>query len=241
MEGITEVDIIILSFAQNLALKAVTEKCIDSLLSSEDPDKIKFNIVVIESQKHMDNFQYNNAITIYPKDEFAYNKYMNIGVEMTSSKYICLCDNDLIFHRFWATEILKSFNRNYDLSSASPACSIHHPKMGFELNNGMYTGYRSRYEIAGWCLFLKRDVFRLIGKLDENYRFWCTDNDYSNILSVLKLKHALISSSIVDHIEGMTINSQPTELLNELTASEFFYFEKKWNCRTESAIWNELY
>lgn len=240
MEGTTEVDIIILSYAQNAALQAITEACINSLIESEDPVKIKFNIIVIESQKESAPFQYKHTKTIYPEGEFAYNKFLNIGIEMTSSKYICLCNNDLIFHRSWATEILKSYNKYYDLSSASPACSIHHPKMGFELNNGDYSGYRSRYEVAGWCLFLKRDVFRIIGKLDENYKFWCADNDYSNMLSVSRLKHALISSSIVDHLDGATLNSQMEERQKELTASEFFYFEKKWNHRMDSCIWKEM-
>lgn len=240
MEGITEIDIIILSYAKNADLKAITEQCIHSLINSEDPKKIKFNIVVIESEKELNDFQYPHSYTLYPEEEFAYNKFMNIGIENTSSKYICLCDNDLIFHPFWATELLKAFNKHYDLSSASPACSIHHPKMGFELNNGIYSGYRSRYEVAGWCLFLKRDVFRIIGRLDENYKFWCADNDYSNLLSVLKIRHALVSSSIVDHLEGVTSNNLITEIQEDFTANEFFYFEKKWNYRMEAPDWKEL-
>lgn len=234
MAGITEIDIVILSYAQNTELKSITEQCINSLIASEDKNKIKFNIIVIESLKDRNAFQYKHAITVYPKGDFAYNKYLNIGIGMTCSKYVCLCNNDLVFHRYWATEMLKAFDHNYDLSSASPICSLHHPKMGFELYNGLYNGYRSRYEVAGWCLFLKRDVFRLIGKLDENYKFWCADNDYSNLLSVMKLRHALVSSSIVDHLDGKTLNVLTSGTYEQLTSGEFFYFEKKWNCRLES-------
>lgn len=233
MEGITEVDIIILSYAQNQELKSTTEQCINSLISSEDPRKIKFNIVVIESENELEDFQYEHTTTVYPAEVFSYNRFLNIGIAMTAAKYVCLCNNDLIFHPFWATEILKAFNQHYDLSSASPACSIHHPKMGFKLHNGIYSGYRSRYEVAGWCLFMKRDIFRIIGKLDENYKFWCADNDYSNMLSVLRLRHALITSSIVDHLDGVTLDAQTQDRKDELTANEFFYFEKKWNYRMD--------
>lgn len=231
MEGITEIDIIILSYAHNLELRNITEQCITSIISSEDPEKIKFNIVVVESETEMDDFQYQRTTTIYPNTEFGYNRFLNIGIEMTFSKYLCLCNNDLIFHPLWATEMLKAFNKYYDLSSASPFCTMHHPKMGFEMNNGLYTGYRNRYEIVGWCLFLKRDVLRLTGKLDENYIFWCADNDYANMLYSLKLRHALVSSSIVDHLEGATLYHQTQERQDELTAREFFYLEKKWNNR----------
>ncbi|MDO7743488.1 MAG: hypothetical protein MUP99_06930, partial [Pedobacter sp.] len=92
-------------------------------------------------------------------------------------------------------------------------------------------GYRSRYEIAGWCLFLKRDVLRLTGKLDENFKFWCADNDYANTLYVLGLRHALVSSSVVDHLDSRTINSRAVDEEKSITSNEFFYLEKKWNAR----------
>jgi GT2 family glycosyltransferase len=231
MAGITEIDIIILSYGQNSALRAVTEQCIASLLDSEDPQSVKFNVVVIESEKMLKGYQYNNSITIYPEAHFGYNKFMNIGIELTSSKYVCLCNNDLVFRPFWATEMLKAFDTYYDLSSASPICSIHHPTIGFELNSGLYAGYRNRYEVAGWCLFLKRDVLRIMGKLDENYRFWCADNDFANMLSSLHLGHALVSSSVVDHLEGYTSDQQLTAIDEGITSDEFFYLEKKWNSR----------
>jgi len=240
MEGITEIDIIILSYAQNAELKTITENCIGSLLASEDPAKIKFKVLVLESEKLADNFQYAGTTTIYPKEEFSYNRYLNIGIEHTNANFVCLCNNDLIFKKNWASEILKSFNKFPELSSASPACSIHHPKHGFELFNGIYAGYRSRYELAGWCVFLKREALNRMGKLDENYKFWCADNDFSNMLMVLGLRHALVSSAIVDHIDGATFDFQTEQRQGELTAGEFFYFEKKWNHRTESTFWNEL-
>jgi len=234
MEDVIEIDIIILSYAQNAELKRITEQCICTLLASESRSKIKFNIIIVESEKNLLPFQYPGTTTIYPEEEFSYNRYLNIGIAMGSSKYVCLCNNDLVFHPQWATEILKSFAKYQELSSASPACSIHHPKMGFELNNGIYPGYRSRYELAGWCLLIKRDILNLIGKLDENFTFWCADNDLSNMLTVLDLKHALVSSAIVDHLDGATFDLQSAERQDELTAGEFFYFEKKWNYRIET-------
>jgi GT2 family glycosyltransferase len=240
MEGKTEIDIIILSSGQNNGLRTITENCIDSLMLSESPHQISFNILVIESQKDLMPFQYPNATTIYPEEDFSCNKYLNIGIEASSSKYVCLCNNDLIFHPRWATELLRAFDKNPDLSSASPVCSLHHPGIGYKLNSGLYTGYRSNYELAGWCKFLKRDAFRIIGKLDENYKFWCADNDYGNSLNVLRLRHALVSSSVVDHLESAAYNSPAEEESDQITDSEFFYFEKKWNYRTVSQEWKEI-
>lgn len=231
MEGSIEIDIIILSYAQDSELKAITEACITSLVASEDPQKIKFNIIIIESEKDLVPFQYPGTKTVYPAGQFGYNSFMNIGIGMTSAKYICICDNDLIFHCLWATEILKVFNKYPDFLSASPFCSNHHSKMGFELNNGIYPGYRNHFEITGWCLFFKREMLQLTGNLDENYKFWCADNDYANTLLALNIGHVLVSSSVVDHLENQTISRQSVELQQELTSNEFFYFEKKWSYR----------
>ena len=117
-----EIDIIILSYAKNGMLKQLTEQTISTLLVSEDPAQIHFNIIVIESNKNLAPFQFENTKTIYPKEKFNFNKYLNIGISLTSKKYTCLCNNDLIFHKNWASEILKEFARYPTLLSANPYC-----------------------------------------------------------------------------------------------------------------------
>ncbi|WP_158799610.1 glycosyltransferase family 2 protein, partial [Pedobacter sp. L105] len=225
----TAIDIIILSYAHTEELKEVTTNCVNSLMASEDSQEVKFNILVIESQRELQPYQYDYTQTIYTNEPFGYNRYMNIGIAKTSAPYICICNNDLLFHPQWATEMLKPFKQFHDLSSASPICSIHHPTMGIEINTGIRLGWGIRQEVSGWCLFFRRSILRLTGMLDENYTFWCADNDYINTLWVLKLNHALITSSVVDHLENKTLHSQSPERQNELTEKETIYYKKKWN------------
>ena len=231
METKITIDMIILSYAQNEELQQMTQNCIDSLLASEDAENIKFNIVIVESQKTLKPYQYKNATTIYPDQPFTYNRYMNIGIQMTSAPYICICNNDLIFYPQWATEILNEFSKYYDLDSASPFDPVHHEQMGFKKNNGIYPGYRIRYELAGWCIFFKRELLNRTGQLDENLEFWGSDNDYGNTLFVLNIAHALVSSSIVEHLESRTLIKQPKERREELMVEEIPYYNKKWNPR----------
>ena len=231
MKNTVEIDVIILSYAQSEELRDLTIDCINSLMNSENPNEIKFNVLVLESEKSIAPFQYPNSNTIYPEETFGYHKYMNMGIAMTSASYICMCNNDLIFHSGWATEILKPFQRFVDVFSASPVCSTHHPKMGFKINDGLKLGYRIGLEVTGWCLFVKRDIFRIMGQLDENYTFWYSDDDYANTLWVLKLNHVLVTASIVDHLYSKTLFLQSEERQVELTEKESFYFGKKWNSR----------
>ena len=139
--------------------------------------------------------------------------------------------NDLIFYENWATEIIKPFQQFSDVLSASPVCSIHHTQMGFKLYDGIKLGYRIGLEVSGWCLFVKREIFKMIGKLDENYSFWFSDDDYANTLYVLNINHVLVTSSIVDHLYSKTLLTQSEERQVELTETEEFYFGKKWNHR----------
>ena len=230
METNAEIDIIILSYAQNSELQQTTRDCVDSLIASEDPAAIKFNIIILESAKNLADYQYPGTTTVYPNEPFGFHRYMNIGIDMTSSPYVCLCNNDLIFYKNWASEILKYMDQIPDLISASPICSYLNRYTGIPLNSGIKIGYRVGFEISGWCLFMKREIFDKIGRLDENYRFSGADHDYANTLGVMKIKHGLITSSIVDHLNNITLNMQSEERQNELMLPGT-YHSMKWGYR----------
>jgi GT2 family glycosyltransferase len=232
MEPILEIDVIILSYAHTRTLLQTTKCCLVSLLQSENPSKIKFNVVVVESHQTMKPYQYPGTNTIYPEQPFGYHRYMNIGINSTKAPYICICNNDLIFHLGWASEILKQMELDPDLASASPLSSNYHPNLGMPLEHDVKFGYRVGYEIAGWCLFYKREMIKTVGILDENYQFSGADYDYSYTLWVSNIKHGLITSSIVDHIAAQTIKTQSPERQNALT-TDVIYHRKKWGSRID--------
>ena len=229
------VDVIIISFANNVSLKKMTHKCVQSILMSENADVVQFNIIVIESNKDLYPFSYPHTKTVYPKQKFGYHKYLNIGIKMTSSPYVCLCNNDLIFHQGWATRILNEFTTDEKLISASPLCSIYHPTIGINKADELLYGYNVGRELVGWCLFVKREIFKTIGFLDSNYKFWYSDNDFSRTLQKYSLKHALVTASVVDHLVNKTLLTKNLKDKLTLTYAERFYYEYKWEGRTYSS------
>lgn len=233
-----DIDIIILSYAKDEKLRKLTETAIQTLASSESPEHITFHVVVIESYLKAKTYDFPNTTTVFPKVKFGYHRFMNIGIEMTKSPFICICNNDLEFNKGWATEILKAFQQDPTLASTSPACSLHHPEHGMALNSGIHYGYEVRKELIGWCLFFKRDILDTIGKLDPKFKFWFADNDYSKTLQKHGIKHALVTSSIVNHLESQTLNTKRTRERRRLTAGERFYYEYKWEGRSYlSYLW----
>lgn len=235
-----DINIIILSYGKTEKLKAITQNCIDSLISSEDPAKIKFNILVIESEKSLAPYQYPNSTTIYPDTTFGFNKYLNIGIKSTSNKYVCLCNNDLLFHKNWATEILKAMNNDPKILSANPVCQYFNDHQPYV--NQIILGNKSNLLngiLTGWCIFVKRDIFNIIGLLDEQFDFWYADNDYGRTLLKYKVTHALVGTSKVDHLGNQTHTVLSDEKLLQLTENQKDIYEKKWG-KENINLWKKI-
>jgi GT2 family glycosyltransferase len=222
------IDIIILSYAKNQALRKVTENAIQSLLDSEDTNAIKFNVIVIESEKNAPIYEFQNTQTIYPNESFNFHRFLNIGVRNSTSEYLCFCNNDLYFEKHWASRILEAFNNDVDMVSASPICPIFHPTINIHPFTGVHEGYEIRKELAGWCFLIKREILKTIGMFDENFKFWYADADYSKTLQKYNLKHALITDSLVKHLDRSTTKELSYRERISMTTDQFWYFQYKW-------------
>lgn len=239
MKKTTEIDILILSYAQTKELRNVTSQSVQSLIDSEHPQEIKFNIHVLESEKSIKPFQYEYTKTIYPEEDFNFHRYLNIGINITSSPYICLCNNDLLFQKGWASEILNAFGQFDYVYSASPICPYYPAEIGIAPVREIWFGHRAAVEIRGACLFFKRDMLKLIGQLDPNFKFYHADDDYAHTLRVLGIKHILVKSSIVFHLGSKTLKKQNSEVKLNLTDEQDIYYGKKWAHRL-GLKWIEL-
>jgi GT2 family glycosyltransferase len=231
MNEIAAIDVIILSYAQTDELKNVTVNAVQSLMDSESPEKIKFNVLVFESQKDLAPYQYEHTRTIYPKEEFGFHRYLNMGIKSTNSPYVCLCNNDLLFQKGWATEILNAFQQFQDVLSASPACPYYPAQIGIEPVREVWFGYRIAIEMQGSCLFFKRELLKHIGQLDPNFKFYYADDDYAQTLRVLNLRHMLVRSSIVFHLGSKTLRKQDAAFAHHLTDEQSVFYYKKWGMR----------
>lgn len=194
-----EVDVVILSWAKTIQLRKITEKCVETLLDSEDCDDIYFNVFLIESNDKMkyDFHPDDDVKVIYKTDKFGYHKYMNYGRKLGNAEFVVLCNNDLRFEHNWASNIIKEMDADKKLLSACP----YEPNVNSlakHQTNEKY-GYETRKFVNGWCIFQKREIYGIIGDLDEMFEFWCCDDDYGMTLEKFKIKHAIIKNSIVHH------------------------------------------
>lgn len=221
------IDVVIVSYAKNENLKKETIDCLTSLFESEE--EIEFYPYIVESNKKVDYSNIHpNIKMIYPDVEFGYHRYLNIGRKEGKSEYVCLCNNDLVFNKKWATNILKVISNKSDVMSASPYSeNPHKTKMKLK-PMGVDYGYRVRRHLAGWCIFQKRKIYDIIGDLDERYVFWYCDNDYAETIKRKGIKHAFVKNSIVEHVESKTLNTMNSKTRLELTKKQIKIFKDKW-------------
>lgn len=224
------IDIVILSYAKNEHLKALTIQTVDTLLASEDPEKIAFNVIVVESNKMMQPYQYAGTTTIYPAEKFGFHRYLNIGIKKSSSPYVCLCNNDLIFHKNWASEILKAMGNDKSILSASPVepdfvTTADGPTVDLAETDGFYG------VLFGWCIFVKRELFNITGLLDEKLVYYYSDYDYIYTLKKHGLVNPLVLSSNVTHLGGQSQSDFNSSDYFNLTQLPRVYFNYKWRHR----------
>lgn len=203
--------IIILSDSKTPELKKITENCLTSLKNSESLD---FDVCIVDNKN---NFEGVRNIKI--AGEFNYNKFMNIAAKTGNSEWIVFCNNDLIFHKNWFTELMK-----YKHDVMCPKCpkdarQAWVEKVEFGTKIGKY--------FSGWCFAMKRSIYDKIGGLSEEYIFWCADNITVKQLEEIGITPCIIPTSKVLHLGSQTLNTMSNK--HELTTEQIQKFKSKYN------------
>lgn len=188
-------DLIIVSQSKDNLIK-ITENCIKSARK----DKADLNIIVVETGNP---YRYKVDKIIQYNGEFNYNRALNIGLKHAKSDIQILANNDIIFHPGWS-QIGDIMKVNGYLSAS--ALSNDFRQRSFPRKYVAYEGYVIGEHLTGWCIFTDRALWKKINKLDERHRFWFSDNAYADQLKAKNIKHALMCSVTVDHLQSQTLN-----------------------------------
>jgi GT2 family glycosyltransferase len=143
---------------------------------------------------------------------------MNIAAKTSDSEWIVFCNNDLIFHKNWFTELMK-----YQHDVMCPKC----PKDARQawVNKVEFGGIIGKY-FSGWCFAMKRSIYDKIGGLSEEYIFWCADNITVKQLETVGITPCIIPTSLVTHLGSQTLNTIPNKY--ELTTKQVQIFKSKY-------------
>lgn len=236
------IDVIILSNTVSLKHANVLRDTVNSVSSSKN-NKFKFNVFVVESNKKLnENSELKkiteslNATFITPKQEFHYNLFLNIALRKCKGDFVLISNNDVIYSENWFDEMYKHFEKDKELMSACPIDRKwhRHSQQIFPGEKEIYYGYRTSYELTGWCFVLRKEVFNTIGYFDERFKFYYQDNDVSCLLNLFDIKHGLITTSHAHHLLSQShdvvtdpsyknMNEQRVPMMQKW--GDVFYFE----------------
>jgi GT2 family glycosyltransferase len=212
------ISVVILSNTATQSIHDMTQECINSIHATSDAD-----IVVVEMNK---TAVFDNARSVRFDGSLNFNKMLNIGINYCLEKwpeneYIVLANNDLVFHNNWFEAMLPHFDAYDSLSPKSPNWPNHNV-----LPNGVHEGWAIGKEFAGWCLVFKTDSLKMLLPLDEQFEFWCADNDMTMEMQKLKMRHALVTDSHVTHL--FSKSHVLMDNIAHYTANQVHKFKNKW-------------
>lgn len=220
------IDVVVLSNTNNLELYGITQRTINTLKWSEQ-DNFKFNTIIVESNKkvHEQGYIYHDCTHIIPNDDFGYNKFLNYGLRYCINDWVIVANNDLIFTHNWLTNMFKYRTDELSLSPWEPNWHI---QRGMLPNTDKYTGYRTSFEITGWCLLIHKNVINTCKLFDPQFDFWYQDDDYALTLKHNNIKHSLITKSRVYHMISASHNLIDINKKFEMTNGQINKLRKKW-------------
>ena len=101
-------------------------------------------------------------------------------------------------------------------------------KIYFQVIPRQYLTQQQVWELLINTIFQKRKIYEQTGLFDERFTFWYADNDYSETIKKLGIKHALVLNSVVEHIESKTLNGKDSNTKRKLTIEQKKIFDLKW-------------
>lgn len=221
------IDIIILSFAKSQQHYLLTINAIKSL--KESKLNTSFNIIIVETNLSV-NYDELGVKTLYFDEPFNYNRFANKAIMTCKSELIGVFNNDVIFDENWFSEIIKLDVGNA-IDSVSPISLTSASQRDFTGLKTPVDGYEIARHVSGWALVFTRELWLKIGGLSEIVNFWCSDDVYTQQLKKHGVKHYLIPTSIVNHVENgsNTLKTLNADVKENLTYGQARIYNKEFN------------
>lgn len=207
-------DVVILSNATDKVLKNLTRQAVKTLYDSEMTGV--FNIIVCEQT----TWKYNFATTLHMPGEFNYNRFANKAISAFNSPWVCVANNDVIFHSGWFSALLR-VNAPV-MSPANPANILQ------RRHKVPVQGTAVQEHFSGWCFVMRRSVWQTIGGFDEEFPFYCADNAVVRQLVAAGITPMLVPDSRVSHVVGATRKKLPAKERRAITADQVALYDLKY-------------
>lgn len=195
------VGVVILAKSDSKQSIRMTQMCINTVIKLNSSN---CRVVVVESGSYN---EYANAKVLVPDFDFAYNLFLCAGIRFLDQwccpDYYLILNNDVAVLPSSIDELV-----NADVLSASPIDPTGSEQSGIRRPT---RGYSVRYHVLGWALFLKAELVEKFGSevlFPNDIKFYWQDHYYAEVIKHHGVKHFVIPSSQMLHLESATTTKE---------------------------------
>ncbi|MFH1790581.1 MAG: glycosyltransferase family 2 protein [Candidatus Omnitrophota bacterium] len=228
----------------------VTKDCLDSIVGNTD---YPYRIILIDNGSEPETAGFLRDFTERHKDRTmlivnkrneGFIKAVNMGLEASSSAYVCMMNNDTMPARGWLSRLVSFAESHDDVGLLNPLCGGH-LAAGTDLNGyadavASNAGkYMEMNQCQGFSMLVKRTVIDTIGHLDERFGIGgFDDTDYSMRAHKAGYRSVCVHSAYVYHREHKSFDALG-ERKSLQAAGEREYF-RKWPRHLRAVIISEI-
>ena len=228
---------------------AYTKLCIWSVLSQTAYPN--YEIIIVDNASSDGTKTYlqgliqihKNIKVKFNKVNYGFAKANNMGMKLSSGDYLLLLNNDTIVTRGWLGNLIKHLEKPR-IGVVGPVTNSigNESRINFDYNNlkemfifaDHYTRLHANeilemFNLAMFCVALKRKTVNQIGFLDEDYgQGMYEDDDYSHRMRQANYKLICAEDVFVHHFGSISFSKLSTKTLDSLMQHNLKKFEKKW-------------
>lgn len=238
MKQYPKVSIIILNFNG----RAVLNGCLTSVFQVDYPE---LSVIVVDNNSTDGSLEkakakFSKAVFIRNEQNLGFASGNNIGIKFAlehGADYVLLLNNDTIVTPGFLMPLMDTFKVNEKIGLVSPLIfqgnskkiwfsggKINWLKMRTKhLNKSRKKNYKSDF-ISGCAMFVKKEVFKKVGLLDEDFFLYWEDADFSVRVKRAGFECMIVPDSQIGHFEKS--QDSPKEKIYWLVVSGLLFFKK---------------
>ena len=234
-----------------------TNKCIDSIVTSNDLSIIN-EIIIVDNNSKNNSYQSPNVkIKNFQLDKnYGYSKALNFGIEQASGKYILTINPDVIVNTDTIKNIFKYYLDNHKIGVIG--CKVLNVNLTFQLSSRrrfpyikyilpyilkfQYFGFKNLYNysdisehqistvdsVSGSFMLFSRDIYNIVGKFDERFFLYFEDTDFCIRIKRNGYKVVYYPNSTIIHLKNKSITRKNYLFVKFHFYKSFFKFYVKY-------------
>jgi GT2 family glycosyltransferase len=255
--NLEKTDIIIPTYNNLSCLK----QCLDSIRVCTTS---LYNIIIVDNGSNLDVQKYLESqvdIVYIKKDRMNFAQAINTGLKVSTSKYVCILNDDVIVSKNWLEKMIetckdgigavgllsncdKSWLHNYDINIGGinllpgihRECEIKPIIPAIYSYVSPFNEIREQNWVAFYCTLIPRETIQKVGLLDEQ-SFSNSGEDVDYCYRIKKMGYKIIQNfnSFVFHYGAVArhiVEKEDPEKYHELDEKNKVHLNEKWNKKT---------